>query len=303
MNNPLVSVCCITYNQEDYIGKCIEGFLMQITDFPIEIIIHDDASTDRTAEIIEEYISKDERVKSILRSTNIKSTGVHVFPIIFKEAKGKYIAPCEGDDYWIDPYKLQKQVDFMEQYPACSLVFTGCEIHKSNGEKKIYNYSLNHLIDADEYLTKAYFITTASLLFRNEVISETPNEAWMNQSFAGDFILLYRALLIGRIGSISDVTCIYNKGTDGSWTKRKLTKKVVLKEYSDNLRGLYYLSKYSNVSITSLLLKRGKMKASVYFKIATTMKKWKGLGYLILNLRKSNYFYLLAYIKRSILNW
>jgi glycosyltransferase involved in cell wall biosynthesis len=115
---PVVSICCITYNHEKFIGDAIEGFLMQETAFPVEIIIHDDASTDNTAVVIEEYAAQNDRIVAILRKTNLKSTGVPVFPILYEMARGKYIAMCEGDDYWTDPHKLQKQVDFLGSKPG-----------------------------------------------------------------------------------------------------------------------------------------------------------------------------------------
>jgi glycosyltransferase involved in cell wall biosynthesis len=118
-NDPLVSICCITYNHEKYIQQCLEGFLIQKTTFLFEILIHDDASTDRTADIIREYETKyPDIIKPIYQTENQYSKGVIVSAVYnWPRAKGKYIALCEGDDYWIDSYKLQKQVDFMEANP------------------------------------------------------------------------------------------------------------------------------------------------------------------------------------------
>lgn len=122
--NPLVSVCCITYNHEKFIADAINGFLMQKTNFPFEIIIHDDASTDSTREIISNYqLENPGLIKTIFQKENQYSQGKHVFPIAFQAARGKYIALCEGDDYWIDPDKLQKQVDFLESKPDYAICF------------------------------------------------------------------------------------------------------------------------------------------------------------------------------------
>src|SRR3972149_8846841 len=122
-SKPLVSVCCITYNHEAYIRNSIEGFLMQITTFPIEIIIHDDASIDNTSDIIREYeIKYPEIIKAIYQTENQWSKGIKPSPTyVWPRARGKYIALCEGDDYWTDPHKLQKQVDFMENHQEYSL--------------------------------------------------------------------------------------------------------------------------------------------------------------------------------------
>lgn len=122
--DPLVSVCCITYNHENYIRDAIEGFLMQKTDFPFEIIIHDDASTDATADIIREYERKyPDIIKPIYQTENQYSKGEKVTLFTFKAARGKYIALCEGDDYWIDPLKLHKQITEMEKHPECYISF------------------------------------------------------------------------------------------------------------------------------------------------------------------------------------
>jgi len=118
---PVVSVYMITYNHESYIAQAIEGIMMQQTDFPIELVIGEDCSTDRTREICLEYQDKyPEIIRLLLPEKNIgiyknsKST--------FIECKGKYIAICEGDDYWTDPLKLQKQVYFLETRPDFALL-------------------------------------------------------------------------------------------------------------------------------------------------------------------------------------
>ena len=122
MNNIIVSICCVTYNHAPFIRQCLDGFLMQKTSFPIEILIHDDCSTDGTTEIIREYEKKyPELMFPIYEDENQYSKGVWVDGFNYQRAKGKYIAYCEGDDYWTDPLKLQKQVDFMEAHPDYSV--------------------------------------------------------------------------------------------------------------------------------------------------------------------------------------
>ncbi len=120
----LVSINCITYNHREYIVQCLEGMLMQKTDFKFEILIHDDASTDGTDVVLREYAEKyGNIIRPILQTENQYSKGVDIWNTYqFPRARGKYIAICEGDDYWTDPLKLQKQVDFMEkngQYAFC----------------------------------------------------------------------------------------------------------------------------------------------------------------------------------------
>lgn len=126
---PLVSICCITYNHEKYIRDAIEGFLIQKTSFPIEIIIHDDASTDNTPNIIKEYTNNYPNLfVTVLQTENqwSKGGGSILARFVFPLARGKYISLCEGDDYWTDPMKLQKQVVFLEHNKDHGLVYTKC---------------------------------------------------------------------------------------------------------------------------------------------------------------------------------
>ena len=123
---PLVSVHCTTYNHEPYIAQALDGFLMQRTDFPFEVIVHDDASTDRTAEIIREYEARFPKIiKPIYETENqySKHDG-SIARIMAAACKGKYIAFCEGDDYWIDDNKLQMQADFLERNPEYGMCYT-----------------------------------------------------------------------------------------------------------------------------------------------------------------------------------
>ncbi|WP_302315872.1 glycosyltransferase [uncultured Muribaculum sp.] len=128
MNNlPLVSISCITYNHASYIKECIDGFLMQKTNFNFEVLIHDDHSTDGTEEIIKEYAKQyPDIIKPIFEKENQYSLGKPIGSAVWNlpRARGEYIAICEGDDYWTDPYKLQKQVDFLESHPDYGMCYT-----------------------------------------------------------------------------------------------------------------------------------------------------------------------------------
>lgn len=118
-NLPLVSICCVAFNHEEFIAKALDSFLSQKTSFLYEIIVHDDASTDKTPSIIQDYQQRHpDIVRSIFQSANKQSTGVAIYPIVFAQAKGKYIATCDGDDYWTDENKLQIQVDYLETHSS-----------------------------------------------------------------------------------------------------------------------------------------------------------------------------------------
>lgn len=126
MNTPLVSICCVTYNHAPFIRKCLDGFLMQQMDFSIEILIHDDCSTDGTTEIIREYEARyPDLIFPLYEEENQYQQGKarEIDLYNYRRARGKYIAYCEGDDYWTDPHKLQKQVDFMEANPEYTVCF------------------------------------------------------------------------------------------------------------------------------------------------------------------------------------
>ena len=134
---PLVSISCITYNHASYIKECIDGFLMQKTNFNFEVLIHDDHSTDGTEEIIKEYAKQyPDIIKPLFEKENQYSLGKPIGSVVWNlpRARGKYIAMCEGDDYWIDPYKLQKQVDFLESHPDYGMCYTKVKrfVQKSN---------------------------------------------------------------------------------------------------------------------------------------------------------------------------
>lgn len=126
MQKPIVSICCITYNHAPFIRKCIDGFLMQKTSFSFEILIHDDCSTDGTDLIIKEYAEKyPNLIFPLYEEFNQYSLGGSgkMDMYNYRRSRAKYIATCEGDDYWTDPYKLQKQYDFMESHPDYSVCF------------------------------------------------------------------------------------------------------------------------------------------------------------------------------------
>lgn len=156
----LVSISCATYNHESYIRQCLEGFVMQKTNFEFEILIHDDASTDGTTTIIREYVDKyPNLIKPIFQTENQYSKGVPISQTYnWPRARGKYIALCEGDDYWTDPYKLQKQVDFLEANPEYSMCYTN--ILRYNQKKDFFD---------DWILSDENVITIDDLMLYNRV--------------------------------------------------------------------------------------------------------------------------------------
>lgn len=152
---PLLSIVCHTFNQENYLEETIKGFLLQKTNFPFEIILHDDASTDGTSKIIKKYENLyPNQITAILQTENKYSKNINIWSeFTFPAAKGKYIAICEGDDYWTDENKLQKQVDFLEQNPEYVVCWTdylnynGTDFTENNFKisDKIFKIDFNNL--------------------------------------------------------------------------------------------------------------------------------------------------------------
>lgn len=172
---PLISIVCNTYNHEPYIRDAIEGFLMQKTEYSYEILLYDDASTDKTADIIREYEKKyPEIIKPIYQTVNQYSKGLRPGHQNRCRATGKYIALCEGDDYWIDHNKLQKQIEYLENHPDCTFCFTNGSVCNKNGLSNQvipWNKSSSYKKGKNDYNTGEIimlgYIPTASFVYRN----------------------------------------------------------------------------------------------------------------------------------------
>ena len=222
----LVSISCLTYNHAPFIRDCLEGFLIQKTTFKYEVLIHDDASNDGTKEIIEEYQLKyPDIIFPIYQKENQFSKGYRGFnqKYNFPRSRGKYIALCEGDDYWTDPYKLQKQVDFLEVNPDCSLCFHASKSIRNNdpGEfilkrpKTIPQTNKFEMKDA--ILGGGGFMATNSMLFHREYIQDRPE--WMDKTPVGDAPLMLLLASKGKIGYIDEVMSVYRiMSSTTSWS-------------------------------------------------------------------------------------
>jgi glycosyltransferase involved in cell wall biosynthesis len=214
--DPLVSIVSLAYNHENYIRQALDGFVMQKTNFEFEIVVHDDASTDNTQKIIREYELKYPNLfKPIYQKENQKSKGLGIVTRnAFSAARGKYIALCEGDDYWTDPFKIQKQVDFLESHPEYSLSFHNAQLLDEPSHQILRNFNNPNqkLICGIEDVLNQWLMATATMMFRKDflVIPE-----WSSQVYNGD--LFYQLLLADRgpIGYIPDLMSVYRHRSGG----------------------------------------------------------------------------------------
>ena len=165
----MVTIRCITYNHEPYIRQCLEGFVMQKTNFRFEAIVHDDASTDGTADIIREYAEKyPDIIKPIYETENQHSKrDGSLRRIMDAHTHGKYVAICEGDDYWIDPLKLQKQVDFLENHSDYGMCYTKVRYYYQ--ESAIWGKEWGGNYTSFKELYKRNTIPTLSCLYRKDL--------------------------------------------------------------------------------------------------------------------------------------
>ena len=227
MSKPLVSICCLSFNHEKFIQQCLDGFLMQKTDFTYEVLIHDDASTDKTADIIREYEKKHpDIIKPIYQTENQYSKGVAVTrKFNFSRAQGDYIAMCEGDDYWTDPLKLQKQVDFLESNLDYGLCFHNVNVLTSESNTiKPDDYSNNSPeISTIEDLAKKNYINTLSVVLRNDFTLPTFTSGFIS----GDWALYIIQIKDRKIKRINDTMGVYRIHKGGVWSS--ITKDDKLK--------------------------------------------------------------------------
>lgn len=222
-----VSVVCTVFNHGKFLRDALAGFVNQKTDFKFEVLVHDDASTDDSQEIIREYEAKyPELIKPIYQTENQYSKGLIIEEkFIIPHIRGEYVAICEGDDYWIDENKLQKQVDFLDANKDYSLVACSSKtLNCITGQ-----YEDRFVIDEDREISIEELITeekgrifqTASVLMKNKVYTE--RMAWQSLFPYGDRPMWMRAALDGRVYMFKDVMTVYRFATAGSWTRKNIS--------------------------------------------------------------------------------
>ena len=224
----MVSACIISYNQEQYIAQCIEGALMQELDVPYEIVISDDCSTDRTAEIIREFAQNDSRIRVIQRASNV---GMHRNWLeSINACQGEFVAICEGDDYWNDPLKLRKQFDAIHSSESIVGCYSNANILMHDGNLSEYAYTT----DNDQTLSGSAFfrlnhnpIPTCTLMLRTEAFSGFP-ESYLSSPFV-DWILHTVLLTKGDYVFLNEKTSTYRQHENGVWSSITKEKQLIHK--------------------------------------------------------------------------
>lgn len=280
---PLVSVYVVTYNQEKYLRECLDGIVMQQTDFPFEAIVIDDASTDGNLEIIKEYAERyPEIIKPVLLEENLWNQGINKFFAVFlPRAKGKYIAFCEGDDYWTYEGKLQRQVDFLEKHPDYSMCFHNFSVKNETDLKYGYRRLIKSRDAKIEDLILCQVVQEATVLSRRSSIEKDIElkDDILSKKFQFSDIRFYLSYIhTGKVYGIAEKWSVYrvqNKGVSTILRNRNQLKsnhiniiRALSQCYKEKYKRLYnQLVMRDKLSVSYRLIIRKKLFKSILFQI------------------------------------
>ena len=261
MHNYLVTVFCLAYNHEKYIRTTFEGFVKQKTSFKFKVLVHDDASTDSTPDIIREYMEKyPDMFEAILQDENKYQQGIDIEDkYLLPKIDTKYVAACECDDYWTDPNKLQMQVEYMEKHPECSLCVHDTEKIFENGRST--GKSFNPSRKEKDYTFKdialsepsAYF-HFSSLMWRNDTFRQK-NPAFEMKGI-GDYPMALYFAYIGYIHYIPKIMSCYRLNSIGSWSSMMdsdNSKKVT--QHKNIIKGFKSIDEYTKHKYSPVIKK------------------------------------------------
>ncbi len=292
MSKAMVSILCTAYNHEAYIRDCLDGFVKQKTSFPFEVIIHDDASTDSTADIIREYEQQyPDIIKPIYQTENQYSKGIDIYAdFLVPRILGKYVAFCEGDDFWTDDQKLQKQFDFMEQHEECAIC-----VHKVERIDGRTNSFIDYtpaveigktVLDANAYFEvwqdTGWIFQTSSHFMQAELLREYYCNIPPFQQVAevGDEPLLLWCCTKGCFGYLDEVMSCYRFQTPGSWSieNRAEGSEHEKKTFVESYRIYYEFDLFTNGEHHEVMQKmmENRLKALYYRKL---VYGWEGIDF------------------------
>jgi len=230
-SNPKVSVLITTYNQESLITQAVDSALMQAVDFDYEIVIGEDASTDRTREIVVELAQRyPKKIRVLLRDPQVANRERHLagkmnFLQALQSSRGEYIAILDGDDYFTSPNKLQRQVDFLNAHPECMICFHNVRAVYEDGESENMCPENQDEITDIKQLLWGNFIPSCSIMYRREPIVEIPE--WFYSAKVGDWPLTIFKAQHGKIGYINEVMAAYRVHSAGAWSLRKRSRQLI----------------------------------------------------------------------------
>lgn len=251
---PVVSICCLTYNHEQYLSQALDSFLMQITDFPFEIIIGEDCSTDNTRKIIEQYMKKYPKIIKLVTSSSNVGLQENSYRTMHA-CNGEYIALCDGDDYWLDNKKLQIQINEMKQnvnigisfHPASKLIQDG-KIIKSNFSYKKF-YSLSEIVESD-----FHFISTNTIIFKKDILNKIDKDIFLKSPVNDVWIRIISSMESGAI-CINREMSIYRVQSSGSWTESMKNSEKFISFIENMIFSINEFDNYFNNRYEILFLK------------------------------------------------
>jgi glycosyltransferase involved in cell wall biosynthesis len=285
---PLVSVHLLTYNHAKFIAQSIESVVNQQTSFPFEIVIGDDHSTDGTSQIVDQYAAQYPDLIKVVRGKTNGGPQPNSIRIL-ENSQGKYMAALEGDDYWIDPLKLQKQVDFMEQNPDFAICFTNTrvEFFENNEEPFLLNSNIEKdVFELKDLIaeTEVWFMGTATLFYTMSSIF--PVQPWFHKTKSGDIPMIMLAARHGKIKYLPDVTAAYRRhaagasNTDHKDDAKFLENRIMMYTNLDKDTGYKFHDKFKrNLGGWYYLLLNSKQYRGLYFKKLGIATKYVSLMY------------------------
>lgn len=290
----MLSVAVLTYNHQNYIAECLEGIFKQQTEFEFELVIADDASTDFNIKVIEKLLTtlNNKKIIHVKRLYNKINLGIsRNFKELMLSCSGKYIAICEGDDYWIDPKKLQKQITILENNPDCiACVHNAKIVFEKSVKENLFNKKLDdRKYKISDLITDHWFIPTASIVFLN---SEVEFPIWFDYIVQGDLALMLLLACKGEIFYLDDIMSVYRKNPLSIGSKLSASKiefqKLELLDYFDLSTSFKYheLIKRRKTTIHNTIHYNIVKEGGVYLKylnIEYYIFKW---GFLLIKLKE-----------------